>query len=304
MKIPLLILNGCLFVLAAVFALRYFSCKRQLRSFAKTVARSRDDGYRQPVKVDSFDPDIVALANELNAYIDAQRALLENYAREKQELTQIVSGISHDFRTPLTAALGYLQMIEKSGELSAKNQEYLAIAYEKNRYLKQLSDDFFALSKPENSAEAPKKERLDLSLLLSELLLLQYEWISAKGIKTDFRIAEGVFLESDAHLLTRILNNLFSNAEKYAETWLAVTLEQTKRAVLLRMENDCSEEFALDAEHIFEPFCRAPSRSKSGSGLGLYVVKCLVERLGGTVCAEADGRRFVLELRLPNGTGC
>lgn len=295
----ILICAGSL-VTAAVFAGKYFTCKRQLRSFTKAAARHKDSGYQQPVKVETFDKDIVALANELNGYIDVQQKRSELYVREKQELSHIISGISHDFRTPLTAALGYMQLMEKSGELSPKNREYLEIAYEKNRYLKQLSDDFFALSKLENSGEAPEKERLDFSKLLSEQLLEQYGWISGKRLKTDFRIAESIFLESDLHLLKRMLDNLFSNAEKYAEGYLSVLLENEGTAVVLRIRNGCSEGVPIEIDRIFEPFYRTPSRSRSGSGLGLYVVKCLSERLGGTVCADFNGTDFSVELRLPS----
>ena len=56
----------------------------------------------------------------------------------------VISGISHDFRTPLTASLGYLQMIEKTGELSPQNAKYLAVAIQKNQYLKELSDIIIA----------------------------------------------------------------------------------------------------------------------------------------------------------------
>lgn len=299
MNIPELLSGIALLVLAAVFAVKYFSCKRQLRSFAKTVARSRDNGYRQPVKVESFAPEIVTLANELNLYIDVQRKRSESYMHEKEDLTRIISGISHDFRTPLTAALGYLQLIEKSGELSPKNQEYLAVAYEKNRYLKQLSDDFFALSRLENSQEAPKKERLDFSTLLSEQVLEQYGWISEKKLQTHFQIPEGIVLESDPHLLKRILNNLFSNAEKYAEDFFSVTLEETEDTVILRIGNGCPEGIETEISRIFEPFCRAASENKNGSGLGLYIVKCISEQLGCTVSAEADGTQFTMELLFP-----
>ncbi len=295
----ILICAGSL-VTAAVFAGKYFTCKRQLRSFTRAAARHKDSDYQQPVKVETFDRDIVALANELNGYIDAQRNLSELYVREKQELSHIISGISHDFRTPLTAALGYLQLMEKSGELSPKNREYLEIAYEKNRYLKQLSDDFFALSKLENSGEAPEKERLDFSKLLSELLLEQYGWISGKKLKTDFQITENIFLESDLHLLKRMLDNLFSNAEKYAEGYLSVLLENEGTDVVLRIRNGCSKGVPIEIDRIFEPFYRTPSRSQSGSGLGLYVVKCLSERLGGTVCADFNGTDFSVALKLPS----
>ena len=75
-----------------------------------------------------FDKDIVKLAVKVNEHTDIQRKLGNDYEQSKKQLSTVISGISHDFRTPLTASLGYLQMIEKSGALSEKNAEYLAVA--------------------------------------------------------------------------------------------------------------------------------------------------------------------------------
>lgn len=147
------------------------------------------------------------------------------YEERKKQLGTVISGISHDFRTPLTASLGYLQMIGKSGELSDKNAEYLAIAMQKNHYLKELSDEFFELTKIENSNDELQLEKVNLSNILTETVLEQHSWIAARSITTDFEIADGIVLQTDMHCLTRILNNLMSNAQKYTADSFGVTLK-------------------------------------------------------------------------------
>ncbi len=118
----------CLFLLTGYILLKFISLKRQLRSFVKEVRAHSDEEYGALVRVESFDREITELADALDEHIRLRRQLSERNVRERRELSNIISGISHDFRTPLTASLGYLQMIEKSGELSEKNAEYLAIA--------------------------------------------------------------------------------------------------------------------------------------------------------------------------------
>ena len=151
MEILLGIICVCLFVILAVLFWKYISLKRNIRRFSQELEKLKDSDYRQPVKVTDFDRDLVELAVKVNEHTDIQRQLGVEYEERQKQLGTVISGISHDFRTPLTASLGYLQMIEKSGELSGKNAEYLGIAVAKNQYLKALSDEFFELTKIENN---------------------------------------------------------------------------------------------------------------------------------------------------------
>ena len=92
------------------------------------------------------------------------------------------------------------------------------------RYLKELSDAFFELTKIENGAVELHTEQVNLSNLLTETLLEQHTWIAERNIKTDFAITDGILVQTDRHCLSRILQNLMSNAHKYAADRFSVTL--------------------------------------------------------------------------------
>ena len=282
----------CLFIILSIILWKYISVKRNIRQFSQELEKLKDNDYKQPVKVTDFDRDLVELAVKVNEHTDVQRQLGVEYEGRKKQLGTVISGISHDFRTPLTASLGYLQMIEKSGELSDKNAEYLAIAMQKNRYLKELSDEFFELTKIENSNEELNLETINLSNLLTEILLEQHSWIAERNIKTNFEFDDGIIIQTDVHCLTRILNNLMSNAQKYTADSFGVTLQQESDRVMLRVSNTLADSASLDIDKVFEPFYRMDSRTAGGSGLGLYVVKMLCDRLGWTVCAELNHNQF------------
>lgn len=282
----------CLFVLFFVFFLKYIILKRQIKSFGRQVESRKDVEYGSPIKVDDFDRDIVDLAVKLNEHTDIQRILDVEYKRSREQLNNVISGISHDFRTPLTAALGYLQMIEKSGELTGKNAEYLEIALQKNAYLKELSDEFFELSKLENGQENVTLESINLSNLISDFVMEQYGWTQERGITPDFEISDGIVIESNLNYVMRIAENLFSNAEKYALTKLGVLLSRNESGVVLSVFNDTDELMEIDIARVFEPFYNPVSRNKGGSGLGLYVVKCLSDKLGIEAKAEFDKNGF------------
>jgi signal transduction histidine kinase len=282
----------CLFVLFFVFFLKYIILKRQIKSFGRQVESRKDVEYGSPIKVDNFDRDIVDLAVKLNEHTDIQRILDVEYKRSREQLNNVISGISHDFRTPLTAALGYLQMIEKSSELTGKNAEYLEIALQKNAYLKELSDEFFELSKLENGQENVALESINLSNLISDFVMEQYGWMQEREITPDFEISDGIVIESNLNYVMRITENLFSNAQKYTLKNLGVSVSKNESRVILSVFNDTEESMEIDITRVFEPFYKPVSRNKSGSGLGLYVVKCLSDKLGIEAKAEFDKNGF------------
>ena len=286
----------CLLLLSAVLLRKYLSLKRNIRSFSRELEKLKDSEYSQPLKVSDFDKDIVGLAVKVNEHTDIQRKLAMEYEESRRQLSTVISGISHDFRTPLTASLGYLQMIEKSGGLTGKNAEYLSIAMEKNRYLKELSDEFFELTKTESGGEEPDYEEINLSNILTETVLEQHDWISQRNISADIDIADGIIISTDSRSLTRILNNLMSNSEKYTFDRFCVTLCRSDEHIRLRVENTVADSASVDIGRVFEPFYRMASRTSGGSGLGLYVVKLLCGRLGWDVAAEINGDAFAVRI--------
>ena len=276
----------CLLLILALMLWKYISLKRNIRHFSQELDKLKDSNYRQPIKITCFDQDLAALAAKINEHTDIQRSLGVEYEQRKEQLNTVISGISHDFRTPLTASLGYLQMIEKSGGLSAQQQEYLTIAMQKNRYLKELSDEFFALTKLENGKDELQPASVNLSNVLTEALLEQHSWIEERNITAELAVTEGIVIEADPHCLHRILDNLLSNARKYTDDRLTVTLTRENGQVQLCVQNTLQDGGAVEISRVFEPFYRMDARTAGGSGLGLYVVKLLCDRLGWSVTAE------------------
>lgn len=286
----------CLLIILIVLLWKYVSLKRNIRRFSQELEKLKDSDYRQPVKVTDFDKDLAELAVKVNAHTDIQRQLGVEYEKRKKQLGTVISGISHDFRTPLTASLGYLQMIEKSGKLSDKNAEYLGIAMQKNKYLKELSDEFFELTKIENGKEKLNLEEINLSNVLTETVLEQHSWIAERSIATVVEIADGIMIQADVHCLTRILSNLMSNAQKYTADSFGVTLKQDSERVMLHVSNTLADCSSLDIDRVFEPFYRMDARTAGSSGLGLYVVKMLCDRLGWRVGAELNDNVFTVSV--------
>ncbi|MBR1597651.1 MAG: HAMP domain-containing histidine kinase [Lachnospiraceae bacterium] len=324
MEILLGITVICILIIAALllYIKRY---KHQLRVFSKyirnTVASTENQEISQvnsPVTVETFNRDIVDLANALNEYRESMRSECMELRKEREHLQNVIAGISHDFRTPLTSALGYMQMLDKSADLNDEEKKYLKIAGEKTLYMKKLSDDFFEVSAISARNKEITLEQVNISRLLSEQLLAQYEWISDSGIDLRTEVEErNMFVIGNEHILERMIDNIFSNARKYAVSELIVSLDEDTDCVRMIVDNDIDKDMRIDADRVFEPFYRSANgighiwyegstensvgnkidaRNYGGSGLGLYIVKQLAECIGADVKAKVTENRFEIEI--------
>lgn len=315
------------FLIIAVLLLYMKRYKHQLRLFSEHIRSAAASTENQdispansPVTVESFNPDIVDLANALNEYRESMLSEGIRLSKEREHLQDVIAGISHDFRTPLASALGYMQMLDKSADLNDEEKKYLKIACEKTLYMKKLSDDFFEVSALSAGNKELPLEQVNIFRLLSEQLLAQYEWISDSEIELGTKLEErNIHVIGNEHILERMIDNIFSNARKYAVSKLIVSLVEEADGVRISVENDIDKDMRIDADRVFEPFYRSSGgtghtwheggtensagnktggRSYDGSGLGLYIVKQLAEGIGADVKAKVDDHRFVIEVFL------
>ena len=318
--------------IAFVFIRKYFMMKSELNNFKNQIHQIRTTDREQPITVASFGTSSVELANEINALIQDLTTLAREAAENEKKMRIVMAGVSHDFRTPLTAADGYLQMIEKtlegcrivaekSGGYDDNNasvskedadivrkgvleqekelREYLGIVHEKVSYLKNLSDEFFEVTYIDAS-EKVELSPVRFDTVLSDVLLAAYSVIEEKKLEMKMDIPEEkLLISADEHYLKRILENLFSNAEKYAVSFIEVTVKREDGAVRLSVKNDISGDFSPDTDHIFEPFYRAKGRSGPGSGLGLYVCKELADFMNFKIEGSIESDIFCIELIMP-----
>lgn len=296
-----------------ILAVRLHQYKRQIKIFAeKTGARVEFD-MNAPVSVDYFSKEITDLANALNAYTDKAKKYNLDLVKEQQRLKNVMAGISHDFRTPLTAARGYLQLLDKKGAIGTDERKYYNIIIEKMDYLAMLSDAFFSVSKIEAGGEDIELHRVNITNLLTETLLGQYPWIEENGIRLTADIPEqDIYVMSNEDCLMRIFNNIFSNTRKYAETSLSISLKQAdpedknntsdknnkynKNNYILTFENDMELRDEIYSGRVLEAFYRGSSRTSEGSGLGLYIVEQLAVRMNHRVEVEINKNIFKIIL--------
>ena len=233
--------------------------------------------------------------NEMQRHILAEQEKNRKYEKAR---TEMVAGISHDLRTPLTAIRGSLKGILDGVAASPEQQErFLQAAYRRTGEMETLLNQLFYFSKLETG-------NMPLSLRRIEIAAFLEGYVQAKQGEEIRLDTQGIRAEvlADAEQLLRVLDNLLENSRKYSEKTpleISITLSRTETSIGICFQDNGVGVAAEQLPHIFEEFYRADAsrNKKEGNGLGLYIVKSLITQMNGTVSAEnADGLAICIEL--------
>lgn len=227
-------------------------------------------------------------------------------AREAEQRRQdLVAFLAHDLRTPLTSVLGYLNLLRDDPGLTEEQRaKYTAIALDKANRLGELIGEFFDITKMDFAALGERRETIQLSLLLEQLSDEFYPAFAEKDLTCRCDIAQRLTVRGDADKLARVFDNVLRNAVSYSAPGGEVEIQAAERAgwAEIAIRNQGLEIPEQELTNIFQKFYRldqARSTRTGGAGLGLAIAREIVERHGGTIRAESDGRRTSFVIRLP-----
>lgn len=228
-----------------------------------------------------------AVSRERRARMEAEAA-----NNSKDEFLAIVS---HELRTPLHAILGWLQVLERQGSSSEHMGRALDVIRRNAEAQSTLIDDLLDLARIEQGKLALELERVRFDALLVETVESLRQGAAAKRVALDLRIEAHAQVQGDPVRLQQVVANLVSNAVKFSESpgRVEVRLREDSGQLMLEVEDE-GEGIEPDVlPHIFERFTQgdpASRRRKGGLGLGLALVKNIVEAHGGRVSAASGGK--------------
>ena len=258
--------------------------KKIERSFGKILSEETNN----LITLTAHDGRMRSLAGNINAELRHLRDEKNKYYHGNVELSNALTNISHDLRTPLTAIIGYLDMMSKTDSIE-KIKGYLPIITERAESMKQLTEELFSYSIDYSNADAEvEKEELVLNQVLEDSILGYYSVLSEKGMKLAVDITENKIVRTlNRTYMSRIFSNLLNNAVKYSDGDLKISLNDNGDIIF---SNSATSLKGIDAEQLFDRFYTVEA-ARSSTGLGLSIVKLLVERQGGEILSNlADGR--------------
>lgn len=239
------------------------------------------------------------LVNEINALLKAARDNRIYYQQKRHNLEQMMTNISHDLRTPLTSALGYIDLIRRSGLPPEEKSREIDIVGQRLHQLEELIDSFFEFSKVIAGDKQPDMEELNLAAVLEASIARYYDDYCAQNRQIAFYCEKTkLYIFSNRNMLTRIFDNLIGNALKHGLGNLTVSVHEDD-AVQISFENRPADS-GLDISRIFDEFYTTDiSRTKGNTGLGLAIAKQFSEMLGGSISASYQEESFCVTVSLP-----
>ncbi len=216
--------------------------------------------------------------------------------------SDFINNFSHEFKTPIVSILGFARLLKSQNLDTAQSQEYLDIIIEESQRLSELSATVLSLSKVESLTLLTDKTAYSLSEQIREsLLLLESKW-EKKRISFDINLEE-VMIRADGPLLKQVWMNLLDNAIKFspAEECITVALRSDNRNAVVSVKDHGIGMADNTQRFIFDKFYQGDtSHHMEGNGLGLPLVKRILELHKGTVAVKSQaGRGSTFIVRLP-----
>lgn len=272
---------------AIYFLIRYLHLRKQLKSIISQLHMYNKQSDNMMLSITLSDHHIENLAIEINTLIASQTDINADRLRTERELKQAISGMSHDLRTPLTSIKGYIQLIKKGNLPTEKVDEYMQVIEQRANRLQNLIDHFFALSTIDSDDYPLLLESTELNSVVDEVLLSLYDQFQAADQIPTINVSkEKIMIVTDQVACKRVIENIILNAILHSAGDISVCLERENNFGVLSVRNKIDVSKIPDMNQLFDRFYVEDSTRRYGRGLGLSIVRGLMEGLDGEVEAE------------------
>ena len=279
-------------------------------TLTRAAGRIGAGDFTQPIDYPGRDEfsSVCAAFNRMQEHLLAEQEKNAAYERAR---TDLVAGISHDLRTPLTSVKGYIKGLRDGvAQTPERQRQYLEVAYRRACDMDVLLQRLFYFSRLETGNLPLFLQPADLGAFIARFAAETAPELEQAGGRFETALSPGPHPACvDAEQLYRVLSNLKDNALRYAGADpLVISLAVERRGdwIALRFADNGQGVPEEDLPHLFDQFWRADqarsAQNGEGSGLGLYIARYIVEAHGGTIRAENDGG-LVFTIQLPRKEG-
>lgn len=284
-----------IFIILLVVYIVFFQL--QLRNINRQLDKRLTEKTRQPISLQLQSRKLNALAVNINKCLKAEEAFRLNSIREEKRFKELITNISHDLRTPLTAIKGYQQLI-KNGELTDNQQKKLQIAQKHTEELGQLIEHFFEYSYLITAEPELNMERINLTNLVTECLIASVPTLEENNLAVYLEETPPIFVLADKEMFMRIIQNLIRNCVQHCNGDIEVRLLAMENAII-SFRNPVENTSEIDVERLFERFYTGDKARIKNTGLGLSIVRLLAEQMGGSAVASLQNGLLDIQVRIP-----
>lgn len=288
-----------LFIIVSIEIIHLIIIKKELKRITKQIKHIKNNNSNNLINSQISLKEVNQLIKEINVLLKESKKEKSNYEDKTIQLKKMITNISHDLRTPLTSAIGYIEMILNSDLDEKEKQAELQIIEERLKRLEELINSFFEFSKIKSANKTIELEEVNLNSILEESIIHYYEDYKKanREIILENKLSNHKII-SNKEMLTRVFDNLIGNSYKHSKSNLTISVEN-KKDIEITFSNKLDYQ-ELDINHIFDEFYTVDiSRTKNNTGLGLAIAKEFIENLGGKINAKKKQDNLEIIIKLP-----
>ncbi|MGI6014793.1 MAG: sensor histidine kinase [Oscillospiraceae bacterium] len=295
MELWLWVSLGISLIVISILVTKLFLIRQSAKEIKTEFAEKLVTDTNTLIAISSCDRQMQQLTACINAELRKLRDERHRFQQGDLELKEAVANISHDLRTPLTAICGYLDLLEQETS-SASVQRYLAVIRNRTDILKQLTEELFRYSVFTSVSNNTAYETVILNDVLEESISAYYAVLKNRHITPAITIPEQrIECRLNKNAVSRIFENIISNAIKYSDGDLCITLSEAGEVIFA---NHASQLDEIQVGKLFDRFYTVETAKKS-TGLGLSIAKALTEQMNGSIQAEYQNGIVSIDLQFP-----
>ena len=261
-----------------------------------------EDDFEKIIKENAgvFEP----MKEELLALREQVKVAVETKVKSERMKAELITNVSHDLKTPLTAITTYVELLKKEDITDEERKSYIETLEKKSARMKVLIEDLVDLSKASSNDVILDISTVDVINLMKQVVVEHNESYEKMGLQLIWNIPDNkVEVELDNQKTYRVFENLFLNIEKYAMKNSRVYIDVcADKNVEIIIRNMSSEPLHISGEQLTERFVRGDqARHTEGSGLGLAIAKSFIEVQGGQFEVTVDGDLFKTKIEFVKG---
>ncbi len=281
----MMVLCILLAMLSLFLSLKLIYQRKLVQKVKKQIDFLIDRDTQTEIMVEKTDGTIQDLAASINHLLKKYRSMGQEIERSDTLFRDTITSLSHDLRTPLATANGYIQLLQEQ-DLTGEQKEYVTIAGERISAVKLLLDQLFEFARIEADELKLNCRNTDIHSVLRDVVASYYG---------DFEQKKCV-----PYIVIRIFSNVVYNALVHGEGNYQITAAIEEAQTVITIKNASSSIQQEDIPHLFDRFYTTDqSRTKKTTGLGLAIAQRLVTRMGGQIVASLQNGIFAIQVVFP-----
>lgn len=289
-----------LLILLILVLILHISFRRQVGGLVRQLRFIKENETRMRLTSSNDYKELKQLIEEINSLVESIEAKKSALCEKENQISETITSLSHDIRTPLTSLDGYFQLLSNDNIENEDRERYLTVIKSRIDALNNILDELFTFAKLNDDSFTLETERVNLTETVTVAAFSFYEDFRKTGTEPVIDIPDKtIYINGNEEALMRVFQNIMKNALMHG-TDIKISLTEGEGYTWYTCENKSDKAIKIDTDHIFDRFYKADkSRNAKGTGLGLSIAKGLCERMKGEIFAKAEDNSFSITVKFP-----